>query len=52
MPRTTHTPGIIACDFLVAVTAAFRLMYVFVVIEQRRRLVRYSVTAHPRSASE
>jgi hypothetical protein len=46
-----HARGIIACDFLVAVTATFRLLYVFVVIEHRsRRLVRYNVTAHPSSA--
>jgi putative transposase len=30
-----HAQGIIACDFLVAVTATFRLLYVFVVIEHR-----------------
>jgi putative transposase len=32
-----HAQGIIACDFLVAVTATFRLLYVFVVIEHRSR---------------
>lgn len=43
-----HAQGIIACDFLVAVTATFRLLYVFVVIEHRsRRLVHCNVTAHP-----
>src|SRR5258707_14470537 len=43
-----HAQGIIACDFFVAVTAIFRLLYVFVVIEHRsRRLVHYNVTAHP-----
>jgi len=30
-----HAREIIACDYLVAVTAAFRLLYVFVVIEHR-----------------
>ena len=46
-----HAHGIIACDFLIAVTATFRLLYVFVVIEHRsRRLVHYNVTAHPSSA--
>jgi putative transposase len=45
-----HAQGIIACDFLVVVTAAFRLLYVLVVIEHRsRRLVHYNVTAHPSS---
>jgi putative transposase len=43
-----HAEGIIACDFLVAVTATFRLLYVFVVIEHRsRRLIHCNVTAHP-----
>jgi hypothetical protein len=32
-----HAQGIIACDFLVAVTATFRLLYVFVVIEHHSR---------------
>ena len=46
-----HAQGIIACDFLVAVTATFRLLYVFVVIEHRsRRLISYNVTAHPIAA--
>jgi transposase InsO family protein len=43
-----HAQGIIACDFLVVVTATFRLLYVFVVIEHgSRRLVHCNVTAHP-----
>jgi putative transposase len=46
-----HARGIIACDFFVAVTATFRLLYVFVVIEHRsRRLIHFNVTAHPSSA--
>ena len=46
-----HAQGIIACDFFVAVTATFRLLYVFVVIEHRsRRLIHYNVTAHPSAA--
>src|ERR1035441_10392433 len=46
-----HARGIIACDFLVAVTATFRLLHVFVVIEHRsRRLVHYNVTARPSAA--
>jgi hypothetical protein len=41
-----HAQGIVACDFLVAVTVTFRLLYVFVVIEHRsRRLIHYNVTA-------
>ncbi len=46
-----HAQGIIACDFFVAVTATFRLLYVFVVIEHSsRRLIHYNVTAHPSAA--
>jgi transposase InsO family protein len=46
-----HAQGVIACDFFVAVTARFRLLYVFVVIEHRsRRLIHYNVTAHPSAA--
>jgi len=46
-----HAPGIIACDFFVAVTATFRLLYVFVVIEHcSRRLIHCNVTAHPSAA--
>jgi len=45
-----HAQGIIACDFLVSVTATFRVLYVFVVIEHRsRRLIHCNVTAHPSS---
>ncbi|MBM5812280.1 MAG: hypothetical protein FJ191_10005 [Gammaproteobacteria bacterium] len=43
-----HARAIVACDFFVAVTATFRLFYVFVVIDHSsRRLVRVAVTAHP-----
>ncbi len=46
-----HAQGIIACDFFVAVTATFRHLYVFVIIEHRsRRLIHYNVTAHPSAA--
>jgi transposase InsO family protein len=48
MPRAQ---GIIACDFFVAVTATFQLLYVFVVIEHHsRRLIHCNVTAHPSAA--
>src|ERR1700720_636728 len=43
-----HAKAILACDFFVAVTATFRMLYVFVVIEHgSRRLLRVEVTAHP-----
>ena len=43
-----HAKGILACDFFVAVTVTFRMLYVFVVIEhRRRRLAHVNVTAHP-----
>jgi putative transposase len=43
-----HAKMIIACDFCVEVTATFRLLYVFVVIEQAtRRILHINMTAHP-----
>ena len=42
-----HARAILACDFFVAVTATFRLLYVFVVIEHgRRRLAHVGVRNH------
>src|SRR6476619_6623084 len=47
----SHARGILACDFFVAVTATFRMLYVFVVIEHgTRRLADVNVTTH-RSAT-
>jgi hypothetical protein len=46
-----HARAILACDFCVAVTATFRMLYVFVVIEHgTRRLTHVSVTEHPSAA--
>ena len=46
-----HARAIVACDFFVAVTATFRLLYVFVMIEHgSRRLLHLNVTAHPTAA--
>lgn len=46
-----HAQGILACDFCLAITASFRMLYVFVVIEHgTRRLVHCNVTAHPTAA--
>ncbi|HZL68384.1 MAG TPA: integrase core domain-containing protein [Candidatus Limnocylindrales bacterium] len=41
-------PADTACDFLVAVTARFRVLCVFVMMEiGSRRVLHYNVTAHP-----
>jgi len=43
-----HAQAIVACDFCVVVTATFRLLYVFVVMEHAARRILYAnVTAHP-----
>jgi putative transposase len=43
-----HAKAILACDFFVAITATFRMLYVFVVIEHgTRRLAHVNVTTHP-----
>jgi putative transposase len=43
-----HAQAIVACDFLVVVTARFRMLYVFLVMEiGTRRIVHCNVTAHP-----
>jgi putative transposase len=43
-----HAQSVLACDFFVAVTATFRLLYVFVVLEvSTRRILHWNVTAHP-----
>ena len=46
-----HARAVLACDFFVVVTATFRLLYVFVIIEHgSRRLMHVNVTAHPSAA--
>jgi len=43
-----HAKAIVACDFFVAVTATFRMLYVFVLIEHgTRRLAHVNVTSSP-----
>jgi transposase InsO family protein len=38
----------VACDFCVAITATFRILYVFVIVEHAsRRLIHVNVTSHP-----
>jgi putative transposase len=42
-----HARAVLACDFLVAVTVRFRLLYVFVVLEVgTRRILYWNVTEH------
>src|SRR5262249_41588344 len=43
-----HARAIVACDFCVVVTATFRLLYVFVVMEHAtRRILHVNATAYP-----
>jgi transposase InsO family protein len=43
-----HAQAIVACDFCVVVTATFRLLYVFMVMEHAtRRMLHANVTVHP-----
>ena len=43
-----HAQAVLACDFFVAVTATFRVLYVFVVLEVgTRRILHWNVTDHP-----
>jgi hypothetical protein len=43
-----HAKVMVACDFFVVITATFRTLYVFVVIEiGSRKIVYQNVTAHP-----
>ena len=46
-----HAKAIVAADFLVAIRAGFRVLYVFVVMEVgSRRILQCNVTAHPTAA--
>lgn len=46
-----YAHAVVACDFCVAVTATFRLLYVFVALEVgSRRLLHVNVTPHPTAA--
>jgi transposase InsO family protein len=45
-----HAKAIMACDFFVAVTATFRMLYVLVIMEVgTRRIIHFNVTEHPTS---
>jgi transposase InsO family protein len=46
-----HCQAILACDFFVVVTARFRVLYVFVLMEVgTRKIAHFNVTAHPTAA--
>jgi len=46
-----HAQAMMATDFLVAITAGFRVLYVLVVMEiGSRRILHCNVTAHPTAA--
>jgi putative transposase len=46
-----HAQAILACDFFVVVTARFRVVYVFVVMEVgTRKIAHFNVTDHPTAA--
>jgi transposase InsO family protein len=43
-----HASALIACDFATVVTAHFRVLYVFVLVEvATRSILHYNVTSHP-----
>jgi putative transposase len=43
-----HAQAIVACDFCVVVTATFKMLYVFMVMEHAsRKILHINVTAHP-----
>jgi hypothetical protein len=43
-----HAKSIVACDFLVSITATFQILYVFVAMEiGSRRILHLNVTSHP-----
>ena len=43
-----HANAVLACDFFVTVTATFRVLYVFMVLEVgTRRILHWNVTEHP-----
>src|SRR5262249_39758610 len=43
-----HAKSVLACDFFVAITVTFRIVYVFVVLEVgTRRIVHWNMTDHP-----
>jgi transposase InsO family protein len=46
-----HAKVMVACDFFVVVTATFRTLYIFVILElETRPILHHNVTAHPTAA--
>src|SRR5216684_507282 len=46
-----HASAVLACDFFVTITASFRVLYVFLVLDVgTRRIVHWNVTEHPTPA--
>ena len=46
-----HARAMLACDFLIAVTATFRTIYIFIVMDiGTRQIVHWNVTSHPTAA--
>jgi putative transposase len=46
-----HAGAMLACDFFVTITARFRALYAFVVLDvDTRRIVHWNVTEHPTTA--
>jgi putative transposase len=46
-----HAREVLACDFFVTVTATFRMLYVFVILDVgTRRIVHWNATEHPTAA--
>jgi len=47
---TNHVHELVSADFFVVLTATFRLLFVFLMLSHdRRRVLHFGVTAHPRS---
>ena len=47
-----HAKEIVACDFFVVITANFRILYVFLLMEVgTRRVLHHNVTGHPTADS-
>ena len=46
-----HASAMLACAFFVTITATFRTLYVFVVLDDgTRQIVHWNVTEHPTAA--